>query len=61
VDAVIRRAPTGRTPTGVVPTGRAPADVGPPGVPILFDSSALLSYLDGSEPVSSIATTILDG
>jgi len=61
VDAVIRRAPTGRTPTGVVPTGRAPADVGPPGVPILFDSSALLSYLDGSEPVSPIATTILDG
>jgi predicted nucleic acid-binding protein len=33
----------------------------PPGVPVLLDSSALMSYLDGSEPVSPIATAILDG
>jgi predicted nucleic acid-binding protein len=66
VGAVIPRTPTGvvpttRLPTGVVPTTRLPTDVVPPGVPILLDSSALLSYLDGSEPVSPIATTILDG
>jgi predicted nucleic acid-binding protein len=58
---VIPRTPSARAPTDVVPTGRLPTDVVPPGVPILLDSSALLSYLDGSEPVSPIATTILDG
>ena len=52
--------PTGRMPT-VVPADVVPADVVPPGVPILLDSSVLLSYLDGSEAVSPIATEILDG
>jgi predicted nucleic acid-binding protein len=43
----------------VIGVGQAAAV--PPGVPILLDSSALLSYLDGSEAVSPVATAILDG
>ena len=42
-------------------TGRTADSMVPAGVPILLDSSALLSYLDGSESVSPIATEILDG
>jgi hypothetical protein len=53
-------APTGRVPTAVastafVPTAVASADLVPSGVPILLDSSALLSHLDGSESVPPIA------
>lgn len=33
----------------------------PPGVPVLLNSSALLSYLDGSEAGSPAAATVLDG
>jgi len=61
VGSVNRRAPTGVAPAGRMPTAVVPTDVVPPGVPILLDSSVLLSYLDGSESVSPIATEILDG
>ena len=42
-------------------TGRLPDAAVPPGVPVLLDSSVLLSYLDGSESASPVAMAILDG
>ena len=59
--AVTGRAPAAVATPDVGPPGVALSAIVPPGAPILFDSSALLSYLDGSEPVSPIATAILDG
>ena len=40
---------------------RAAERLVPTGAPILLDSSVLLSYLDGSEPVSPAAADVLDG